>query len=316
MMIFSKINKISVRKILIMSSYKVSVVVSSYNYAHIIEETFETIKNQSFNFEDIEVVFVDDHSTDNSLEVLGKLADEYENVKLFTVPEGKKGVSYPRNIGIESATADYIVMLDADDKLDPLFIEKTYKEITENDVDLVKTSFYLGFDKNLSYSQNLGRVVVHPDDVTVLMTSYNYLESWATMYRRKFLMDNNLRFSYVHKFYEAFLFSLECILKTDKDIILLDDYEGYLWNFKMDGLHTVDVTVEELDNVIECFTEMFALLIEDNQPTSCIETFLPFALSLCGSGIFNSSASHEEKSAFLFKKAFNADILPTGQKGA
>ena len=299
-----------------MSSYKVSVVVSSYNYGHIIEETFKTIKNQSFNFEDIEVVFVDDHSTDNSLEVLGKLADDFENVKVYTVPDGKKGASYPRNIGIESATADYIVMMDADDKLDPLFIEKTYKEITENDVDLVKTSFYLGIENPISYSQNLGRVVIHPDDVSILMSSYNYLEIWVTMYRRKFLIDNNLRLSYVHKFYEAFLFSLECILKTDKDIILLDDYKGYSWNLKMDGLHTVNVTVEELDNVIECFAEMMALLVEDKQPTQCIETFLPFALSLCGSGIFNSSASDEEKSAFLFKKAFNADILPTGLKGA
>lgn len=299
-----------------MSSYKVSVIISLYNYGHIIEETFETIKNQSFNFEDIEVVIVDDHSTDNSLEVIEKLAEEFENVKAYTVPYGKKGVSYSRNIGIESATADYIVMMDADDRLDPLFIEKTYKEITENDVDLVKTSFYLGFEDSVSYTQNLGRMVIHPDDVSILMSSYNYLEIWATMYSRKFLMDNNLRLSYVHKFYEAFLFSLECILKTDKDIILLDNYEGYLWNFKLDGLHAVNVTVEELNNVIECFTQMLTLLIEDKQPTKCIETFLPFALSLCGSGIFNSSASYEEKSAFLSKKAFNTDILLNGLKGA
>lgn len=135
-----------------MSNYKVSVLVSSFNYGHIIEETFETVKNQSFNFKDIEVIFVDDHSTDNSLEVLGKLADKYENVKLLQVPDGKKGVSYSRNIGIEDATGDYVVMLDADDKLDSKFIEKTYKEITENNVDLVKTSFYFGFDEKISYS--------------------------------------------------------------------------------------------------------------------------------------------------------------------
>lgn len=297
-----------------MLHYKISILISSYNYGHIIEDTFKSVKNQTFNFEDIEVIFVDDHSEDNSIEVIGKIADEFDNVKLYQVPEGQKGVSYPRNIGIEKATGDYIVILDADDRLDPMFIEKTYKEITENDVEMVKTSFFQGFDKKISYSQNLGRVVVHPDDVSVLMSSYNYLEPWATMYSRKFLIDNDIRFSLVHKFYEGFLFGVECITKTNKDIILLDNYEGYYWNYKLDGLHNVDVTVDELDNVIECFTEMFALLIEDNQPLNCIETFFPFALSLCGSGIFNSTASDEETSAFLYKKAFNIDYVEVPTK--
>ena len=292
-----------------MLHYKVSILISSYNYAHIIEDTFESIKNQTFDFDDIEVIFVDDHSEDNSVEVIGKLAEEFENVKLYHVPEGKKGVSYPRNIGLEKATSDYVVILDADDRLDPMFIEKTYNEITENDVDMVKTSFFMGFDKKISYSQNLGRVVIPQDDLTVLMSSYNYLEPWATMYSKKFLIDNNLRFSTVHKFYEAFLFSVECLTKTDKDIILLDNYEGYYWNYKLDGLHNVDVTVEELDHVIDCFTEMFTMLVADNQPIECIETFFPFALSLCGSGVFNSTATAEEKSSFLYKKAFDLDIM-------
>ena len=270
-----------------MISYKVSILISSYNYAHIIEDTFESIKNQTFDFDEIEIIFVDDHSEDNSLEVLGKLADEFENVKVYQVPDGQKGVSYPRNIAIEKATADYIVILDADDRLDPMFIEKTYKEITENDVDMVKTSFFQGFDKKKSYSQNLGRVVVHPNDSTVLMSSYNYLEPWATMYDRKFLFDNNIRFSTVHKFY----------------------YEGYYWNEKVDGLHNVNVTLDQLDNVIECFTDMFALLVADNQPIECIETFFPFALSLCGSGVFNSTATDYEKASFLYKKAFNMEYV-------
>ena len=51
----------------------------------------------------IQVIIVDDHSTDNSMEVLSQLAEEYENVKVYQVPEGKKGVSYARNIAIDSA---------------------------------------------------------------------------------------------------------------------------------------------------------------------------------------------------------------------
>ena len=53
------------------------------------------------------------------------------------------------------ASADYITFVDSDDKLDPEFIEATYNEMVKNDVDIVKTAFAFGFDKQISYSQNL-----------------------------------------------------------------------------------------------------------------------------------------------------------------
>lgn len=137
-----------------MSEYKVSVLISSYNYAHIIGEAFESVKNQTFNFDDIEVIFVDDKSSDNSVEVIQKFVDEYDNVKLFITPEGHDGLSFSRNWSMELASADYITFLDSDDKLGPEFIESTYNEMVENDVDIVKTAFVVGFDKKMSYSQN------------------------------------------------------------------------------------------------------------------------------------------------------------------
>ena len=130
-----------------MSDYKVSVLISSYNYAHIIGETFESIRNQTFNFDDIEVIFVDDKSSDNSVEVIQKFVDEYDNVKLYITPEGEGGVSFSCNWSMELASADYITFVDSDDKLTPKFIESVYKEMTENDVDIVKTSFFLGFEE-------------------------------------------------------------------------------------------------------------------------------------------------------------------------
>lgn len=111
---------------------------------------------------------------------------------------------------MELASADYITFLDSDDKLGPEFIESTYNEVVENDVDIVKTAFVVGFDKKMSYSQNLGRVVVPSDNITPLMT-YNYLEAWSTMYNKKFLLDNDLKFSYKYKIHENFLFSIQAL---------------------------------------------------------------------------------------------------------
>lgn len=79
----------------VMSDYQVSVLISSYNYAHIICETFESIRNQTFNFDDIEVIFVDDKSSDNSVEVIQKFVDEYDNVKLYSLLKEKEEFHFP-----------------------------------------------------------------------------------------------------------------------------------------------------------------------------------------------------------------------------
>lgn len=289
-----------------MNDYKVSVLISSYNYAHIIGETFESIRNQTFNFDDIEVIFVDDKSSDNSVEVIQKFVDEYENVKLFITPEGKGGLSYSRNWSMELASADYITFVDSDDKLNPQFIEATYNEIVKNDVDIVKTAFVIGFEEQVSYSQGLGRVVVPSDNITPLMT-YNYLEAWSTLYNKKFLLDNGLKFSDKYKIHENFLFSVQALSKTNKDIILLDNVDGYVWNLKREGAHDKHVQLEQMGDVIECSSKMVSTLVENNQPTEAIETLLPFVLSICGSGIFNSDTTVEQKADYFLRNVFHAE---------
>ena len=291
-----------------MSDYKVSVLISSYNYAHIIGETFESIRNQTFNFEDIEVIFVDDKSSDNSVEVIQEFVDKYDNVKLFITPEGKDGLSFSRNWSMELASADYITFVDSDDKLDPEFIEATYKEMVENDVDIVKTAFVSGFDKKISYSQNLGRVVVPSDNIAPLMM-YNYLEAWSTLYNKQFLLKKDLKFSYKYKIHENFLFSVQALSKTNKDIILLDDLEGYLWNLKQEGAHDNHVQLEDIGNVIECSSKMISALVENNQPVEAIETLLPFVLSICGSAIFNSDTTTEQKANYFLSNVFHAEKI-------
>lgn len=291
-----------------MSEYKVSVLISSYNYAHIIGETFESVKNQTFNFDDIEVIFVDDKSSDNSVEVIQKFVDEYDNVKLFITPEGHDGLSFSRNWSMELASADYITFLDSDDKLGPEFIESTYNEMVENDVDIVKTAFVAGFDRKISYSQNLGRVVVPSENITPLMM-YNYLEAWSTMYNKKFLLDNDLKFSYKYKIHENFLFSIQALTKTDKDIILLDNVEGYFWNLKLDGAHNNIVKLEDMGNVIECSSKMISTLVENNQPAEAIESVLPFVLGICGAGIYNSDTTLEQKAEYFLTNVFHVENI-------
>lgn len=154
-----------------MSSYKVSAIVS-FNPIQQIEKTFESIKNQSFGFDDIELIFIANHSTAESIQVLTSLANEFENVEFYELQGNQNTISNYYNKGIESASGEYLVFLDGGDTFDYEFIEKVYDEISANNLDIVKTSYYYGINEKKSYSRNLGRVIVPHDNLSILLSYY------------------------------------------------------------------------------------------------------------------------------------------------
>lgn len=117
-----------------MSKYSVSVIIPVYNCAGFIDECINSLLEQTIGFSNIEVVFINDGSKDNSLEICKKYEEKYNNVKVLN--QKNSGVSVARNNGIEAASGKYILFLDADDFLDKKslkklvsFFDKHYDEI-------------------------------------------------------------------------------------------------------------------------------------------------------------------------------------------
>ena len=211
-----------------MCNYKVSVIIPVYNTKEFLRDSFESIKNQTFDFNDIEIIFINDKSTDGSEEILKEFSDKYTNVFVYTSPNEAKGPGSSRNIGIEKSTSDYIIFFDSDDEMMPEYIETVYDEITQNNVDLVKTSFMTSLSGvRLPIKQGIGRVEVSHEDVSLLM-DYNYFEPWAGIYRKKYLIEENIRFLEKFNIYESFIFTVEAILKAKNVIIVLDHFIGQI----------------------------------------------------------------------------------------
>jgi glycosyltransferase involved in cell wall biosynthesis len=95
--------------------YKVSIVIPVYNVESYIEMAFESIKNQTIGFNNIEVIMVNDCSYDNSGKIIEKYANEYDNCIAIHLKENSGAAGLPRNIAIENASSDYIMFLDPDD---------------------------------------------------------------------------------------------------------------------------------------------------------------------------------------------------------
>lgn len=114
--------------------YRVSVVVPVYNAEKYLVECIESIINQSIAFDEIQVVLVNDGSSDDSLSICNSYSEKYENV--VVINQKNKGVSAARNNGIKASSGKYIMLLDSDDVISSntindllTFFENNYNKI-------------------------------------------------------------------------------------------------------------------------------------------------------------------------------------------
>lgn len=116
-----------------MSKPKVSVIVTSYNDAKLLPKCLDALINQSLS--DIEIIGVNDASSDNTLEVLKRYAQQDARVKVVDNPENV-GLAASRNRGLEKVTAPFVMFCDADDYYEPTMCQDMYEAITQNDTGL------------------------------------------------------------------------------------------------------------------------------------------------------------------------------------
>ncbi len=115
----------------------ISVIVPVYNAGIFIEQCIDSINKSSDNTYRVpaEIILIDDHSTDNSVEIIANLSKRYSNLKLLQT-ERNSGAAAARKKGIFSAKCDHIALVDADDFLEEGAIEDAYSRFTD-DIDLV-----------------------------------------------------------------------------------------------------------------------------------------------------------------------------------
>lgn len=113
----------------VMLMKKVSIIIPCYNQAGYVEEAVLSAINQTY--QNIEIICVNDGSTDKTSEVIKKLVDKYKNIVFFDEPENK-GVVAARNFAIQACTGEYILPLDADDTIEPTYVERAVKVLDEN----------------------------------------------------------------------------------------------------------------------------------------------------------------------------------------
>ena len=169
---------------------KISVIMPVYNDADRLDKSINSVLSQTLD--DIELVCVNDGSTDNSLEILESYCEKYEFIKVYS--QTNQGSGKARNYGIECAEGEYIGFLDADDFfIDDDALEKLYSAASENNADMVSGNIKLvnendelsPFEK-FDYFEEFGSIL--PEEYGIPWSFYK------NIFKKSFLKDNNIIF--------------------------------------------------------------------------------------------------------------------------
>ena len=147
-----------------------------FNVEIYLDRVKDSLINQTIGCENLEIIFVDDCSTDSSGEMIDRYAQEYECCKAIHLEENTGGCGEPRNAGMEKCTGDYIMFLDPDDIFMLDTCEKLYNACKENDADIA-----------------FGRFRRIYNDGEVVQKSFSpYMDNLDEMYPTETLEDANL----------------------------------------------------------------------------------------------------------------------------
>lgn len=113
--------------------YKISVIIPVFNSSLYLDHCLSTVVNQTLK--DIEIILIDDGSTDDSLNVIKNYAKKYNNIK-YTSKENE-GQAIARNIGIQMSSGEFITFIDSDDYIELNMLEKLYNIAKSDNSDIV-----------------------------------------------------------------------------------------------------------------------------------------------------------------------------------
>ncbi|MDO5849567.1 MAG: glycosyltransferase family 2 protein [Methanobrevibacter sp.] len=200
--------------------YKISVIMPVYNAEDTIGEAIDSIVNQTFGFENIELILVDDNSTDNSCDIINEYSDKYDNIIPFFSDENHGFPGFGRNVGINLASADYLMFIDNDDVYTPDFCRRVYDKAIEGDFDAVACCYLEVFDTHENR-------VCNGDGLYEGHRLLSIKESiiWNKIYRKSIIKDNDIYFV-EDMINEDSLFTLEFFLNSES-IFYISDFIGY-----------------------------------------------------------------------------------------
>ncbi len=215
---------------------KISVLVPCYNVEMFLRQCMNSIVSQSLK--ELEIICINDGSTDGTLEILKDYAARDERVVIIDKPNSGYGASM--NIGLEKARGEYVGIVESDDFIEPQMFEKLYAAAKDNDLDYVRCH-YMQFYEDGSKKSEVVKYDGVEDNKLFSPEEQKHIffvppSIWAAIYRRNILMDNDLRFLETPgASYQDTSFAFKALASSKRMMVLPD----VLHNYRINGNSSV-----------------------------------------------------------------------------
>ena len=260
---------------------KLSVIVPVYNTEKYLRQCLDTIINQTLK--EIEIICVDDGSTDNSLQIL----KEYQknDARIVILNQNNGGGGKARNTGLEISTGEYLAFLDSDDYFDLQFLEKMYNQALSDKADLA-----ICMAKTYDMRTNtLSLRYVHIKDRLTKTMPFSYLDMnqkdiftvfgnvpWNKLYRRDMILKNSLRFQEINHYNDTY-FSILSIICANSITLVKEPLVYYRVGMNSNTQSCIYKHPLEFDKVLSAIQEK----IREYNTHILEQAYVNFALGFC-----------------------------------
>ena len=263
----------------------ISVIIPVYNASATLSHCLKSLSLQTYRH--LELLFVDDCSTDDSLQILTSFAEQHSDKGLLIKVihhDYNRGVASARNTALEQATGDYVYYVDADDFIEPNTLELLGNEVKKNDLDILGHEWYLTFSSNERYMKQ-PPYNTPEEALRNMMCGVMRWNLWLFLVRRSLYVENHIRFMDQMNMGEDMMVMMKLFACAKKVSILHFPFYHYeqsninslTKNYSQEHINQVTNNVYEVEQYIR--TTTYASLISQYIPYLKLNIKLPLLMS-------------------------------------
>lgn len=291
-------------------SVKISIVIPVYNVAEYLPACLHSCLEQTLF--DIEIICVNDGSTDSSLDILKEFADHDYRIRIIDKANG--GLSSARNAGIQVATGSMIMFLDSDDQLSPNACERVWCEVLENNADIVIFGTEI-FPAKPTASKwhyhvlHVGTRLYNEADIMAALFSEPGAKPfvWRQAYARRLFDAYGVFFDETVRYGEDIVFQMEMIPYAKRIAVISDRLYHYRWyregslmnSYRLDMDKKIQQHISLVDKIASFWKETGWL---DAQPMAFTQWILEFVVYDIGTQNVQYKKEHYEAVSDLLKR--------------
>ena len=289
-----------------MTDYKISMIIPTYNIGTDLNRSINSLFNQTIGFKNIEVILVDDYSTDNTRNIILDFANKYDNIKYIFLEKNSGSAGKPRNVGIKNASADYIMFLDNDDEYVKEACELLYAKINETDANLIVSSkinnFYKPTDKEPQITEppEFKEINILNDPDFLFHHTEFAGAMWSKIFKKEFLLNNNIEC--LEKLPEDTYFMHTCYYLNPKVLFLtnLRLYNHYFYRGTGKSI-TVTLSSSFLEKSLFVYTKLKDLNQKHENTSKFFDRYNKLYFGELAYFIIICEASKKEKTSLIQK---------------